>query len=74
MLQLIQLHLLLLNLQSFFSHKLVLLIYPAKTDAVSFLFRFVLLYDFVELLCQLINLGLQFDVLLNQSFFLVLLG
>lgn len=72
MLQLIELHLLFLDLQPPLPNQLILLIDSGETYPVGLFFSFVPLNDLVELLGQLINLRLQFDVLLDQSLFLVL--
>jgi hypothetical protein len=71
-LKLIELHLLLLNVQPPLPHQLILLVDPGETYPVGLFFSFVPLNDLVELLGQLVNLRLQFDVLLDQSLFLVL--
>jgi len=57
--------LLLFDLESFLPDMLVFFVDTVEADAVCFLFGLVLQQDFIQLFSQFVDLGLQFDVLLD---------
>lgn len=56
---------LLFDLESFLPDMLVFFVDTVEADAVCFLFGLVLQQDFIQLFSQFVDLGLQFDVLLD---------
>jgi hypothetical protein len=71
-LHILDLYLLLLHLQLFLPYQLILLFNFGQPNPIIFLFGPIPQQNLIELLGQLVYLGLQFDVLLNEPLLLVL--
>lgn len=63
-----------MDLQSLLSNKLIFFLNLRQTDTISLLLRSILEKYLIELFGELIDLCLEFDVLLDQAFLLILFG
>lgn len=73
-LDLFYLNLLFLYLKPLLSNKLIFFLNLGQANAISLLLGFVLQKYLIQLFGELIDLRLEFDVLLDQPFLLILFG